>query len=129
MADAARVFSRVAETPEAIELPRKIVADHGPVMFHQSGGCCDGSSPMRYPLGEFLIGDHDVKLGEIGGLPFYMSTSQFEYWKHTQLIIDVVPGRGGMFSLEGPEGVRFLTRSRLFTDDEVQQLSTEGVAA
>jgi uncharacterized protein (DUF779 family) len=84
---------------------------------------------MCYPRGEFRVGGSDVLLGEIGGTPFYMSAAQFEYWKHTQLIIDVVPGRGGMFSLEGPEGVRFLTRSRLFTDDEVQQLASEEVAA
>ncbi len=91
-------------------------------MFHQSGGCCDGSSPMCFPLGELLVGDSDVKLGEIGGAPFYMSRSQFEYWKHTQLTVDVVPGRGGMFSLEGAEGVRFLIRSRLFTDQELSTL-------
>ena len=95
-------------------------------MFHQSGGCCDGSSPMCYPRGEFLVGDSDVQLGEIGGAPFYMSRSQFEYWKHTQLIIDVVPGRGGMFSLENGEGVRFLVRSRLFTDQEYLALERAG---
>ncbi len=87
-------------------------------MFHQSGGCCDGSAPMCYPLGEFRVGGVDVKLGEIGGCPFYMSASQFEYWKHTQLTIDVVPGRGAGFSLEAPEGFRFLTRSRLYTEEE-----------
>jgi len=91
-------------------------------MFHQSGGCCDGSSPMCFPLGEFLVGDSDVRLGEIGGAPFYMSRSQYEYWKHTQLTVDVVPGRGGMFSLEGAGGVRFLIRSRLFTDEEFAAL-------
>ena len=87
-------------------------------MFHQSGGCCDGSAPMCYPSGEFIVGDYDRLLGEIGDMPFYISGPQFEYWQHTQLIIDVVPGRGGMFSLEGPTGRRFLTRSRLFTDEE-----------
>ena len=87
-------------------------------MFHQSGGCCDGSSPMCFALGEFEVGRNDVRLGTIGGAPFYISRPQFEYWKHTHLIIDVVAGRGGMFSLEGPEGVRFLTRSRLYTDEE-----------
>ena len=95
-------------------------------MFHQSGGCCDGSSPMCYPRGEFLVGDQDVLIGTLAGTPFYMGRSQFEYWKHTQLILDVVPGRGGMFSLEGPEGVRFLTRSRVFTDDEINQLRAAG---
>lgn len=109
---------RVIATEAAIDLIRTVRARHGPVMFHQSGGCCDGSAPMCYPEGELLIGDHDVLMGEIDGAPFYMSSAQFEYWKHTQLIIDVVPGRGGMFSLEGPEGFRFLTRSRLFTDTE-----------
>ena len=98
-------------------------------MFHQSGGCCDGSSPMCYPRGEFLVGDGDVLLGKLetssGETPFYMSRSQFEYWKHTQLILDVVPGRGGMFSLEGPEGVRFLIRSRVFTDEEIVALRAE----
>jgi len=92
-------------------------------MFHQSGGCCDGSSPMCYPMTDFMVGDSDVKLGEIGGAEFYMSESQFEYWQHTQLIIDVVEGRGGMFSLENGEGVRFLTRSRLYNDAELAALS------
>ncbi|MGB5065502.1 MAG: DUF779 domain-containing protein [Candidatus Competibacter sp.] len=116
---------RVLATDAALELIAKLQAKHGPLMFHQSGGCCDGSSPMCYPDGELLVGDGDVRLGEIGGCPFYMSAPQFEYWKHTQLIIDVVPGRGGMFSLEGPEGLRFLTRSRLFTDEEQAALDTE----
>ena len=109
---------RVLATDAALELIDRLKAKHGPLMFHQSGGCCDGSSPMCYPEGDLLVGDSDVRLGEIGGCPFYMSAPQFEYWKHTQLTIDVVPGRGGMFSLEGPEGMRFLTRSRLFTDEE-----------
>ncbi|WP_027092893.1 DUF779 domain-containing protein [Cohnella thermotolerans] len=113
---------RVVATDAALELILTVRAKHGPVMFHQSGGCCDGSSPMCYPLGEFLVGDSDVLMGEIGGAPFYMSKAQYEYWKYTQLIIDVVPGRGGMFSLEGPEGKRFLTRSRVFTQEEMQAL-------
>jgi uncharacterized protein (DUF779 family) len=95
-------------------------------MFHQSGGCCDGSSPMCYPRGEFLIGNQDVLMGTLADTPFYMHQSQFEYWKHTQLILDVVKGRGGMFSLEGPEGIRFLTRSRVFTFEEIQQLRAAG---
>lgn len=115
--------SRVLATDAALDLIARLKTKHGPLMFHQSGGCCDGSSPMCYPEGDLLVGDSDVRLGEIGGCPFYMSIAQFEYWQHTQLIIDVVPGRGGMFSLEGPEGVRFLTRSRLFTDDEWKALS------
>jgi uncharacterized protein (DUF779 family) len=109
---------RVLATDAALTLIAKLKAKHGPLMFHQSGGCCDGSSPMCFPEGELLVGDGDVRLGEIGDCPFYMSVAQYEYWKHTQLIIDVVPGRGGMFSLEGPEGLRFLTRSRLFSDAE-----------
>jgi uncharacterized protein len=109
---------RVVATEVAVALIAKLVAEHGPVIFHQSGGCCDGSAPMCFPANEFLVGASDVKLGEIGGVPFYMSESQFEYWQHTQLIIDVVPGNGGMFSLERPTGLRFLTRSRLYDDAE-----------
>jgi len=105
---------KVIATDAALQLIETLKAKYGPLMFHQSGGCCDGSSPMCYPQGELIIGDSDVFLGEIGGCPFYISAAQYEYWKHTQLIIDVVPGRGGMFSLEGPEGVRFLTRSKVF---------------
>lgn len=107
---------KVLATEAALQLIERLRAKHGDLMFHQSGGCCDGSSPMCYPLGEFLVGDQDVLLGEIGGCPFYIGKAQYEYWKHTQLIIDVVEGRGGMFSLEGPEGLRFLTRSRMFPD-------------
>lgn len=117
------MVARVTATPAAIELMEKLKKKHGPLMFHQSGGCCDGSSPMCYPRGEFLTGDSDVLLGEIGDSPFYISEAQYEYWKHTQLIIDVVDGRGGMFSLEGPEGKRFLTRSRVFTPEEREELS------
>ncbi|MCP3772367.1 DUF779 domain-containing protein [Paenibacillus sp. MZ04-78.2] len=113
---------KVLATDEALSLIRQLQDKYGPVMFHQSGGCCDGSSPMCYPQGEFLLGEQDVRLGEIGGAPFYMSQAQYDYWKYTQLIIDVVPGRGGMFSLEGPEGKRFLTRSRVFTDEERKAL-------
>jgi uncharacterized protein (DUF779 family) len=109
---------RVVATPAAVELIERLSRQHGRLMFHQSGGCCDGSAPMCYAEGEFIIGDYDRRLGEIGGMPFYISGPQFEYWQHTQLIIDVVPGRGGMFSLDGPTGLRFLTRSRLYTDDE-----------
>ena len=119
---------RVALTGSAADLLRKLVAVHGQVMFHQSGGCCDGSAPMCYPLGEFIVGDRDVLLGDIGGAPFYISESQYEYWSHTQLIIDVVPGRGGMFSLEGPTGRRFLTRSRFYEDAEWDALVASGKA-
>ena len=118
--------AQVLATDAASSLIAKLEAKHGKLMFHQSGGCCDGSSPMCYPRGEFLIGDQDVLVGTIADTPFYMHQSQFEYWKHTQLILDVVRGRGGMFSLEGPEGVRFLTRSRVFTDEEIQLLRASG---
>ena len=117
---------QVITTPAAVALIEKLRAKHGPVMFHQSGGCCDGSSPMCYPLGEFMTGDSDVQLGTVEGAPFFMSKPQFEYWKHTQLILDVVPGRGGMFSLENGEGVRFLIRSRVFTDAEIAVLRAAG---
>jgi uncharacterized protein (DUF779 family) len=104
---------RVSATPAALKLIEEIVAEHGPILFHQSGGCCDGSSPMCYPQNDFIVGDRDVLLGHIGGAPVYISASQFEAWKHTELIIDVVPGRGGMFSLDNGREVRFLTRSRV----------------
>jgi len=120
------VPEQVLATEAALDLMATLEAKHGPLMFHQSGGCCDGSSPMCYPRGEFLIGGQDVLVGTIAGTPFYMHQSQFEYWKHTQLILDVVKGRGGMFSLEGPEGVRFLTRSRVFTDGEILALRAAG---
>jgi len=117
---------QVTATPAAIELIGHLRAQHGPLLFHQSGGCCDGSSPMCYPPNDFIVGDRDVQLGVIGGVPFYISSSQFEYWKHTQLIIDVVEGRGGMFSLENGCGVRFLVRSRLFEDSEFEALRAAG---
>jgi uncharacterized protein (DUF779 family) len=117
------MVERVIATEAALSLIDMLRQKHGELMFHQSGGCCDGSAPMCYPLGEFMTGDADIKLGSIGGCPFFMSRAQFEYWQHTQLIIDVVPGRGGMFSLEGSEGVRFLTRSRIFTDEEAGALA------
>lgn len=116
---------RVIATDAALELIESLKQKHGPVMFHQSGGCCDGSSPMCYPEGDLMVGDQDVLMGVIGDSKFYMHKSQFEYWRHTQLIIDVVPGRGGMFSLEGSEGKRFLTRSRVFTKEEEQQLQNQ----
>jgi len=126
MTTTANLPLQVIATPAAIALMENLKSKHGDLMFHQSGGCCDGSSPMCYPRGEFLTGDSDVLLGELEGTPFYISRPQFEYWKHTQLILDVVPGRGGMFSLEGPEGVRFLIRSRVFRDDEIEALRTAG---
>lgn len=116
---------RVKATEAATELIRKLRALHGPLMFHQSGGCCDGSAPMCYPKAEFKLGERDVRLGEVDGAPVYIGGRQFELWKHTQLIIDAVPGRGAGFSLEAPEGFRFLTRSRVFTDEEVAELETD----
>lgn len=117
------VPDRVLATDAAAELLRRLIARHGPVMFHQSGGCCDGSAPMCYPDGDFIVGDYDVRLGVLGiagagEVPVWISGPQFAAWQHTQLIIDVVPGRGAGFSLEAPEGVRFLSRARAFTDDE-----------
>lgn len=106
---------KVSATAEALQLLGEIIADHGPVLFHQSGGCCDGSSPMCYPRRDFVIGDRDVLLGTIGETPFYISAPQYEAWKHTDLIIDVVPGRGGMFSLDNGREKRFLTRSTVCT--------------
>lgn len=118
---------RVEVSPGAAELLRRLRGIHGPLMFHQSGGCCDGSAPMCYPAGEFRIGQTDVHLGdlevdEIEPVAVWMSASQFEYWRHTHLTIDVVPGRGSGFSVEAPEGVRFLIRSRLLTDEELAVL-------
>jgi uncharacterized protein (DUF779 family) len=109
---------RVVATQAALAFLDEIRRDHPDILFHQSGGCCDGSSPMCYPAAEYRIGETDVKLGEIGGVPFCISRSQYAVWAHTQLIIDVVPGRGGMFSLDNGRERRFLTRSRLFSGGE-----------
>ena len=126
--------SRVAVTEAAAELLRSLRDLNGPLMIHQSGGCCDGSSPMCYPAGEFLIGESDVRLGElfIGGggneadvVDVWMWRSQFEYWRHTHLTIDVVPGRGAGFSLEAPTGQRFLILSRLLTEAELAAFEPE----
>ena len=115
--------SRVLITPEAEEVVAQLKARFGDLMFHQSGGCCDGSQPMCFEKGEFKTGDSDVLIGEISGCQFFMSRDQFDYWQHTQLMIDVIPGRGSSFSLEIPMGVRFITRSRLYTDEERENLS------
>ena len=117
---------QVKATLSALQLIERLRAKHGALLFHQSGGCCDGSSPMSYPQDDFIVGDRDVLLGTIGDTPVYISESQYEAWKHTQLIIDVVNGRGGMFSLENGEGVRFLVRSRLFSDGEFAALAQAG---
>lgn len=110
---------KVVVTEAALQLIEKLKSLHGPLMFHQSGGCCDGSAPMCYLLGEFKTGGQDVYLGDIDGCPFFISASQYAYWQHTQLIVDTVPGRGAGFSLESPEGMRFLSRSRVFTSAEM----------
>ena len=107
---------RVVATPAALALIEEIRAEHGDILFHQSGGCCDGSAPMCYPAGEFRIGDSDLLLGTVGGVPVYIGAAQGELWAHTQLILDAAPGRGGMFSLDNGRGTRFLTRGRAFTD-------------
>jgi uncharacterized protein (DUF779 family) len=131
--EATELPGRVAVTPEAADMLRRLRADHGPLMFHQSGGCCDGSSPMCYPDGDFITGDSDVFLGDLSiaedptmgeafTVPVWMSRSQYEYWKHTHLTIDLVKGRGAGFSVEAPYGVRFMIRSRLLTESELTGL-------
>jgi uncharacterized protein (DUF779 family) len=121
------MVEKVIATQATLDLIEFLKKKYGPsLMFHQSGGCCDNSAANCYLPGELTIGAGDVLLGEIGGCPFYMSTSQYEYWKHTQLIIDVIDGRGGTFSLEGPEGKAFHTRSRVFTDAEWAELRAAG---
>ena len=117
---------RISATDAARALIERLRQRHGPLLFHQSGGCRDGSAPMCYPREEFQVGDADVFLGVLDGEPFYMGAAQFEYWRHTHLTIDAVPGRGAGFSLEAPEGLRFLTRSRLFTDAENDELNEQG---
>jgi len=119
------VPDRVTATPAALALIEELKAEYGPVLFHQSGGCCDGSSPMCYPQSDFIVGDRDVRLGEISGAPVYIGAAQFDLWRHTQLIIDVVPGRGGMFSLDNGREQRFLTRSRVFSGEELALLGDE----
>jgi uncharacterized protein (DUF779 family) len=123
------MVDRVVITDKAAEIVARLKSQHGDLQFHQSGGCCDGSAPMCYPLGDFRVGPQDILLGEIAGCKFYIGAAQFEYWQHTQLIIDVVPGRGAGFSVEAPEGVRFLTRSRVFTDQETADLAAAGPPA
>ncbi|WP_066554809.1 DUF779 domain-containing protein [Croceicoccus bisphenolivorans] len=119
--------ARILATPEAEEWIWKLTGMHGPLMFHQSGGCCDGSAPMCFPRGEFRVGGQDILLGTlVADTPVWIGAAQFEYWRHTQVTIDVVPGRGSGMSLEAPEGVRFIVRSRVFTDEEVEALNATG---
>jgi uncharacterized protein len=125
-------LNRVEVTETAADLLRTLTGTYGPLMFHQSGGCCDGSSPMCFPDGDFITSEADVLLGQLAipgverPIGFWMSVSQYEYWKHTHLTIDVVPGRGSGFSVEAPEGVRFLIRSRLLTDEELAHFFGSG---
>ena len=124
-----QALARVTATDAALAMIGTLRQRHGPLMFFQSGGCCDGSAPMCYPAGDFNLSDTDVYLGNLDGAPFYIGMEQYAYWEHTQLIIDVVDGNGGMFSLDNGTGRRFLTRSRLFTDLEFQALNAEQAAA
>ena len=121
-----RVLSTAAADAVMADLTRR----HGALMFHQSGGCCDGSAPMCYPAGEFRVGGQDILLGTVGpdyaAIPVWIGAAQVDYWRHTQITIDVVPGRGAGFSLEGPDGLRFIVRSRVFTDAEVDALDAAG---
>jgi uncharacterized protein (DUF779 family) len=123
----AKAVTRVSATQAALDLIAKLEAEHGRLMFHQSGGCCDGSAPMCFPEGEFYLGAADVKLGDVGGVPFYMSLSQFQYWEHTHLTLDAIPGTGGQFSLERPTGLRFIIRSRLYSDEELAVLISQPI--
>ena len=119
--------TRITATPAAAALIDELKAKHGNLMFHQSGGCCEGSAPMCMKEGELLVGAADVKLGEVHGVPFYMAKFQFEYWEHTHLTLDAIAGHGGMFSLEQGTGRHFIIRSRLFTDEEWQQIQQQPV--
>lgn len=119
--------ARILATPAAEALIAHLIERHGPLMFHQSGGCCDGSAPMCFPAGEFRVGAQDVLLGHVANdVPVWIGAAQFDYWRHTQIVIDVVPGRGAGMSLESPEGQRFIVRSRLFTDAEAAALDAAG---
>ena len=124
MPDEPMFTERVTATPAALALIAELTAEYGAILFHQSGGCCDGSSPMCYPASDFRIGERDILLGEVGGVPVYIGQAQGEAWAHTQLILDVVPGRGGMFSLDNGREVRFLTRGRVFTEEEKLALAS-----
>lgn len=116
------MISRVLCTEAAATVIAQLQQQHGPLLFHQSGGCCDGSQPMCFAVNEFLTGSSDIQLGTVCDCPFWMSRDQFEYWKHTELTLDIVPGRGSSFSLEIPLGLRFIVRSRVFTDAEYEAL-------
>jgi uncharacterized protein (DUF779 family) len=116
---------RVSATPAALELIELLVSTHGPVMFFQSGGCCENTAPQCFPMGEFALSPNDVHVGQIGGAPYFMGHREFEFWQNTHLIVDVVNGRSGTFSLDGPDGKTFICRSRLFTDEELSALQSD----
>jgi uncharacterized protein len=120
-----RELARVRATDAARALVRALAAEHGPLLFHQSGGCCDGSAPMCYPRAEFKLGARDVLLGWVEGTPYFIGGDQFDYWRHTGLVLDVVKGRGAGFSLEAPEGVRFIIRSIVLSSEEIEVLDSE----
>lgn len=117
--------SRVSATPAALDLIELLVRKHGPVMFFQSGGCCENSAPLCYPQGEFKLSPHDVYMGEVGGAPYHMGHRDFEFWQNTHLIVDVVNGSSGTFALDGPEGKTFICKSRLLTDEELAELAAQ----
>ena len=119
------MVERVIATDAALTLIRQLKTEHGQIMFHQSGGCCDNSAANCYLPTDLTIGPYDIQLGEVGGVPFYIGKLQYEYWKHTQLILDVIEGQGGTFSLEGCTGKAFHTRSRLFTDEEWESIEAQ----
>ncbi|UII31229.1 DUF779 domain-containing protein [Fulvivirga ulvae] len=119
------MVKRIEATEDALEVIDQLQKRYGPLMFHQSGGCCDGSQPMCFEDGDFKVGESDVLLGEVANCPFYMSRDQFEYWKHTHLTLHITEGRGSSFSLEIPLGIRFIIKSRLFTEEELQVLEQE----
>lgn len=120
-----KIIERVSITDNATELVQTVQRKHGEVIFHQSGGCCDGSAPMILPKEDFYLDESDIHLGQIAGVDFYMNEAQFEYWKHTHLTVDITEGRGSSFSLEIPEGFRFIVRSRLFTEEEKAILNSK----
>ena len=121
------MITRITSTDKADKLIDELREVHGDLMFHQSGGCCDGSAPMCFPKGEFYLGNSDVEVGIVNNVTFYMSAEQFEYWEHTHLTLDAIKGTGGQFSLERPTGLRFIIRSRIYTDEEWDYLKEHPV--
>ena len=121
------MIKRITTTEAANKLIDDLKEIHGELMFHQSGGCCDGSAPMCYTKGEFYLGNADVEIGTVRNTPFYMSAEQFEYWEHTHITLDAIKGTGGQFSLERPTGLRFIIRSRIYTDEEWDYLKDQPV--